>query len=170
MARDAAELKEVLQSVSTMLKPFYAQVNLSALQPPFLGYRDHYSRLALRQQAGGRTERTQHSHLLPAKVCCRCNHCTAGSVHIPHTLNEHAAQLVAILGGIGCTCLFDILLGAAFAQMPDRIVMVAADDQCKALCELGCHGGFAVSRGAISRPGGSMAQVQAPTSAWAGLR
>ena len=27
MARDAAELKEVLQSVSTMLKPFYAQVS-----------------------------------------------------------------------------------------------------------------------------------------------
>ena len=27
MARDAAELKEVLQSVSDMLKPFYAQVN-----------------------------------------------------------------------------------------------------------------------------------------------
>ncbi len=26
MARDAAELKEVLQSVSDMLKPFYAQV------------------------------------------------------------------------------------------------------------------------------------------------
>ena len=29
MARDAAELKEVLQSVSDMLKPFYAQASCS---------------------------------------------------------------------------------------------------------------------------------------------
>ena len=29
MARDSAELKEVLQSVSNMLKPFYAQVSSS---------------------------------------------------------------------------------------------------------------------------------------------
>ena len=34
MARDAAELKEVLQSVSTMLKPFYAQVIPSSSLPP----------------------------------------------------------------------------------------------------------------------------------------
>ena len=33
MARDAAELKEVLQSVSDMLKPFYAQVIFLPLQP-----------------------------------------------------------------------------------------------------------------------------------------
>ncbi len=48
MARDAAELKEVLQSVSTMLKPFYAQVILSVLQPPFIEYRDHHNMQVLK--------------------------------------------------------------------------------------------------------------------------
>ena len=55
MARDAAELGEVLQSVSTMLKPFYAQVILSALQPPLNEHRNHLCIQALRQQAGERT-------------------------------------------------------------------------------------------------------------------
>ena len=98
MARDAAELREVLQSVSTMLKPFYAQVILSALQHPFIEYRDWHSMQVFLQQAVGRTGRAQHWLLLPAKVCCRRSHCTAGSGHIPHTLNEHEAQHVAKLG------------------------------------------------------------------------
>ena len=51
MARDAAELKEVLQSVSTMLKPFYAQVIFSALQPTSIGDEGCHGVQALRQQA-----------------------------------------------------------------------------------------------------------------------
>ena len=77
MARDAAELKEVLHSVSNMLKPFYAQVILSSLQPPFTEYKDPYSMQVLKQQAGGNPGRAQHWHLLSAKVCCSCSHRTA---------------------------------------------------------------------------------------------
>ena len=50
MARDAAELKEVLQSVSNMLKPFYAQVILCVLHPIFIEDRDYHTLQASRQK------------------------------------------------------------------------------------------------------------------------
>ena len=84
MARDAAELKEVLQSVSTMLKPFYAQVILSALQPLFNEYRGHHAMQHMKQDAGGRTGRAQQ------RICCRPRSAVGAvialqnSVHIPH--------------------------------------------------------------------------------------
>ena len=60
MARDAAELKEVLRSVSNILKPFYAQVIFSALQPPFFGDRGRHGMQTLGQQGGEKTERSRH--------------------------------------------------------------------------------------------------------------